>query len=98
MAHAPPTTLFRAVPALADHLPWYPDNLLSQIQDTLRELADLDRRQDLARANLGIAADAGQDRKHREREFELQCAAEREPLVRKLAALENRFMASAART
>ena len=98
MAHVRPTTFLRAVPALADHLPWYPDSLLSQIQDTLRELADLDRRQDLARANLGLAADAGRDRKHLEREFERRCAAEREPLVRKLAALEDRFMAPAVRT
>lgn len=98
MAYVRPTTFLRAAPALVDHLPWYPDNLLSQIQDTLRELADLDRRQDLARANLGIAADAGSDRKHLEREFERHCAAEREPLVRKLAGLEARFMAPAVRT
>ena len=97
MAHVRPTSFLRAVHGIADHLPWYPDNLLSQIQDTLRDLADLDRRQDLARDNLGIAADPGRDRKHLERAFEQHCAAEREPLVRKLAALEGRFMAPAVR-
>jgi hypothetical protein len=97
MAHVRPTTFLHALPGLADHLPWYPDNLLLQIQHTLRDLADLEHRQDLARANLGIAVDAGRERKRLERDFEQHCAAEREPLVRTLAALEDRFMDPVAR-
>jgi hypothetical protein len=80
MAHVRPSTFLRAVPGPADHLPWYPDTLLPQLQHALRMLADLDGRQDLACPDRE-AGMVGEDR-----------AAGRGPLVRTLGTLEEQFM------
>ncbi|MBZ6078797.1 hypothetical protein [Microvirga puerhi] len=68
--------------------PWYPDDLLLQIQQTLGALADIEFRYETERQRLQASDENGQVCSRLAEELERRYQAEREPCIRSLTDLQ----------
>ena len=79
--------------ALLTHIPWYPDDLLYQLQTTLAELADIDSRYGIEREHLEAQTESDTARCQRTADLESRHWTEREPHVQRLTEMHHRMMA-----
>jgi hypothetical protein len=71
--------------------PWYPDDLLLQIQQTLGALADIEFRFETERQRLQASSENGQACSRLAEDLERRYQAEREPCIQSLTDLQDRL-------
>ena len=92
----PRTSVIQPSSASSTHVPWYPENLLPQLQATLAAVADLEARYDIEREQLTGRSESEAVRTQVAADLEARFQAEREPFVQRLAELHHRMMAAMA--
>jgi hypothetical protein len=87
----PRTSVIGNYSELLTKIPWYPDDLLNDLQTPLAALADIDTRYDIQRERLELGGEAEPVRSQKAAELEHDRRAEREPYIRQLAELHHRM-------
>ena len=92
----PRTSVIQQSSPSLTHVPWYPENLLPQLQATLAAVADLKARYDIELEQLAGRSESDDMRTQMAADLEARFQAEREPFVQRLAELHHRMMAAMA--
>src|SRR5215217_5519536 len=92
----PRTSVVQQSSASLTHVPWYPENLLPQLQATLAAVADLEARYDIELEQLAGRSESEAVRTQVVADLEARFQAERDPFVQRLAELHHRMMAAMA--
>ena len=92
----PRTSVMQRPLASLAHVPWYPEDLLHELQTTLAAVADIDFRYDIERDQIAAHLGSEAAKAQLTSELEDRCRAEREPYVQRLAELHHQMMAAMA--
>ena len=87
----PRTSVIQPSSASSTHVPWYPENLLSQLQAILAAVADLEARYDIECEQLAGRSESEAASTQVAADLEARFQAEREPFVQRLAELHHRM-------
>jgi hypothetical protein len=85
----------RPSPSLT-HIPWYPKDLLHELQTTLAALGDIDSRYEIEREHLEAQTESDTVRSQQAADLESRRWTEREPYVRRLTEIHHQMMAAMA--
>ena len=92
----PRASVMQRPSASSAHVPWYPKDLLHELQTTLAAVADIDVRYDSEREQIAAHLGSEAVKSQLTSELEDHRRAEREPYVQRLAELHYQMMAAMA--